>query len=92
MDESDAGLEIPLLLGDPLTTLGSVFFPFLLTNLDTGERMRYVLKALVVPDMFMSMFIGESDGVVQGMVYRGQGRGPEFILECHGSTCRVQGM
>ena len=94
LDVSEAGREISLLTGGSIVALGSVFFPFLLTNKDTGERIRYIIKALVVPNLLMGMFIGATGGasIVQAQGWgRGQ-EGPVFTMKCRDSTCRVQGV
>jgi hypothetical protein len=43
-----------------MTSIGTTFFPFILTDAETGKRMRIILYALVVTDLFMGMFIGRS--------------------------------
>ncbi|GLB44181.1 hypothetical protein LshimejAT787_1601110 [Lyophyllum shimeji] len=59
LDTSDAGMEIDyVLFGTKMTAVGSTFFPFLLTTGDTNERIRVILRAYVVPDLLMGMFIG----------------------------------
>lgn len=73
-----------------MTTIGSVFIPFLLRNLETGERMRYILRAMVVPGLFMPMFLGcNSQSVIEGMSFR-RGLSPVFTLKCRDGTCSVQ--
>lgn len=93
LDASEAGREIALLTGGSIVALGSVFFPFLLTNKDTGERMRYIIKALVVPNLLMGMFIGATGGasIIQAQGWEG-GDGPVFTVKCRDSTCKVQGV
>ncbi|PPR01013.1 hypothetical protein CVT26_015614 [Gymnopilus dilepis] len=45
-----------------MPSIGTTLFPFLLTNRDTGEEMRIVLHVIVVPNLFINMFIGTSGG------------------------------
>ena len=60
LDTGMAGQSITMLAGDPMTSLGTTFFPVILTDDETGERLRIVLYAVVVPKLFMGMFIGRS--------------------------------
>ena len=91
LDETNAGRKIELpLTGGEIVTLGSVFFPFLLTDMDTGERMRYVLNAFVVPKLLIPMFIGTNwRSVIQAM--RRSDTDFTFIFKCREGTCRVKG-
>ncbi|KAF8889203.1 hypothetical protein CPB84DRAFT_1749385 [Gymnopilus junonius] len=47
-----------------MTSIGTTFFPFILINKDTGERVRVILHALVLLNLFMSMFIGVTGGQI----------------------------
>lgn len=56
-----AGQSITTLTGSgSMTSLGTTFFPVILTDAETGEQIRIVVYALVVPTLFMGMFIGRS--------------------------------
>jgi hypothetical protein len=43
-----------------MTSIGTTFFPFILSDAETGEQMKIVLYAIVVPRLLMGMFIGRS--------------------------------
>ena len=92
LDESDAGRPVGLIFsGGDMTTLGSVNFPFILRDMETGERMRYVLRAYVVPRLLIPMFIGGFDprGVVEG--FRSGREGFVFTFKCRDGTCLIKG-
>jgi hypothetical protein len=60
-----------------MTSIGTTFIPVIFTDAKTGERIRVVLYALVVPKLFMGMFIGasKSAGFLQS-----SGWGPEGVM------------
>jgi hypothetical protein len=60
LDTTIAGQSIEMIAGGPMTSMGTTFFPVILTDKETGERMRIVLYTIVVPKLFMGMFIGRS--------------------------------
>lgn len=93
LDQSDAGTQVKTMF-DSMKAIGSVMFPFLLTHGDTGERMRYILRALVLPDLYIPMFIsGPDDGVVERMQFGGRAdRRPVFTLKCRETVCPVLGI
>ena len=78
-----------MMIGRTMKTIGTVMFPFILTKKDTGERMRYVLHAHVLPDLFMPMFI--SFGGVAELVSMGGGE-ITFEFKCRNKTCLVEGI
>lgn len=45
-----------------MTSIGTTFIPLILTDQDTGEKIRIVLHAIVLPSLFMNMFIGTIGG------------------------------
>ncbi|KAF9471774.1 hypothetical protein BDN70DRAFT_767240, partial [Pholiota conissans] len=57
LNTADAGLKVKTLF-EPMTSIGSTFIPLILTNRTTGKKFRVVLYAIVLPKMFMGMFIG----------------------------------
>ena len=91
LEESDAGLEVETLMGETMTTVGSVAFPLLLTNLHTGERMRYVLRAYVLPNLYLPMFISFGGGGVVETI-SGDRNGWTFKFKCGDGTCFVKGL
>ncbi|KIP02607.1 hypothetical protein PHLGIDRAFT_286700 [Phlebiopsis gigantea 11061_1 CR5-6] len=92
LDETEAGFEVQTLSGS-MTSIGSVMFPFLLTNRQTGERMRYILRALVLPGLFANMFISAgNNGIVEVIAYGGPGGRPVFTLKCRETACEVLGI
>ncbi|KIL54592.1 hypothetical protein M378DRAFT_1052863 [Amanita muscaria Koide BX008] len=58
LDTDLAGQSVELLMGGPVISVGTTFLPFILTDAETGSRMRIVLYAFVVPKLLMGMFIG----------------------------------
>jgi hypothetical protein len=49
-----------------MKSIGTTFIPLILKNKDTGEKIRIVLYAIVLPNLFMNMFIGAGpDSVVR---------------------------
>ncbi|EKM52896.1 uncharacterized protein PHACADRAFT_212097 [Phanerochaete carnosa HHB-10118-sp] len=91
LDKHGAGMQVETILSGNMTAIGSVFLPFLLKNKETGERMRYILRAIVLPGLFMPMFIsGNERSVVEQAAYSGR-EGPVFTLKCGDGTCPVQG-
>ena len=47
-------------IGNPMRSIGTTFIPVIFTDAQTGESIRVVLYAIVVPSLFMGMFIGMS--------------------------------
>jgi len=47
-----------MMMGAPLTSIGTTHFPFIISDADTGEKLRIVLYAIVVPRLLVGMFIG----------------------------------
>jgi len=76
-----------------MTAIGSTFIPIILTNKDTLETFRIVLYALVLPNLFMGMFI--ADGSLVRMA-QWSSSGPTFVLRLdetgRGSEIKVQGI
>jgi len=62
-----------MLTGGSLTSIGTTFFPFILNDAETGEQMRIVLYAIVVPKLFMGMFIGDSVQFLESRVFSPSG-------------------
>lgn len=93
LDLEDAGRRIRTLVGGNMVAVGSTFFPFILTDAETGERMRYVLRVLVVPKLLMGMFISGPDNgsVCVGLRSTG-GHGWRHQMKRLDGTCWVQGM
>ncbi|KAF4623911.1 hypothetical protein D9613_001418 [Agrocybe pediades] len=58
LDEGSAEETVDTLTVGNLKPIGSVFFPIILTNKETRQPFRIILRALVVPNLFMGMFIG----------------------------------
>jgi prolipoprotein diacylglyceryltransferase len=52
--------SIETLLVGRMTSIGTTFIPVIFTDAQTGEHFRIVLYAIVVPKLFMGMFIGRS--------------------------------
>ncbi|KAM6497554.1 hypothetical protein JOM56_008027 [Amanita muscaria] len=71
LDTSLAGQSIELLMGVPMVSVGTTFLPFILTDAETGERMRIVLYAIVVPKLLVGMFIGRPNNFWKGEVWSG---------------------
>ena len=87
-----------------MKSIGTTFFPVILTDALTGERIRIVLYAIVVPNLFMGMFIGasaqflesqlwDSDGVMYTFDFGQEGLqdlnvGPKFIIKQSGKAGR----
>jgi hypothetical protein len=44
--------------GDPITCIGTTLLHFVLSDAETGEQLRLVLHAIVVPGLLIGMFIG----------------------------------
>jgi len=59
LNSADAGRTVNTIATSPMKTIGSTFMPIILTNKDTLEKFRIVLYALVVPNLFMGMFISD---------------------------------
>jgi hypothetical protein len=55
-----------------MVSVGTTFLPFILTDAETGERMRVVLYAIVVPKLLMGMFIGRPNDFWKGEVWSGR--------------------
>jgi hypothetical protein len=57
-----AGQKVETLTVGNLQSIGTTLIPFILTNKDTCEKFRIVLSAIVLPNLFMGMFIGANGG------------------------------
>lgn len=66
--------------------------PFLLRNKETGERMRYVLRMFVLPDLYMPMFISGFGPRKVVEALSGDINGFVFTFKCGDGTCLVQGL
>jgi hypothetical protein len=79
--------------GGDMRSIGTTFLPLILTNYTTGEKFRIVLHAIVLPDLFMGMFIGfGGDGVVSTMEYSANRVLHGFRLGEGDETTLVRGM
>jgi hypothetical protein len=58
-----------------MKSIGTTFIPVILTDAQTGEKIRIVLYAIVVPNLFMGMFIGGSSKFLKSSSW-----GPEGIM------------
>jgi hypothetical protein len=56
-----------------MKSIGTTFFPVILTDALTGERIRIVLYAIVVPNLFMGMFIGGSAQFLESQLWDSDG-------------------
>ncbi|KAF9560289.1 hypothetical protein CPC08DRAFT_723452 [Agrocybe pediades] len=87
LDKTDAGQAIGTLFGPgDLKCIGSIFFPLILTNKETGQRFRIVLRTLVMPNLLMSMYIGNgghTDGILRYEAWE-PGSGPTFGFDFRG--------
>ncbi|KAJ7505261.1 hypothetical protein B0H11DRAFT_412104 [Mycena galericulata] len=92
LDTSVAGQSVPFsVLGSSATSIGSTFLPFILTT-TTGERIRLVLHALVLPNLFMGMFIGNRVSWLKSEAW-GRGNGPRYTFDFgQAGQCEVQGI
>jgi hypothetical protein len=65
LDTSIANQTIETITGTAMTSIGTTFIPIIFTDEETRERIRVVLYAIVVPKLFMGMFIGRSSGFIE---------------------------
>lgn len=76
-------------MGGPMTSIGTTFLPFILTT-TTGERIRLVLHALVLPNLFMGMFIGKGGLTwLESEAWGPSTNGPRYTFD-FGQTGRVE--
>ncbi|KAJ7761528.1 hypothetical protein DFH07DRAFT_883564 [Mycena maculata] len=92
LDTGVAGQSVSFgLLGTSTNSIGTTLLPFILTA-KTGERIRLVLHALVVPNLFMGMFIGRPISWWKSEVWGG-GKGPLFTFDFgQAGSYEVQGI
>ncbi|KAF8188740.1 hypothetical protein BJ912DRAFT_1143343 [Pholiota molesta] len=87
LDRRTAGQAVATLTAGDMRSIGTTLFPLLLTDYTTGEKFRIVLHAIVLPNLFMGMFIS-GGGVVRTTQWRdgvpvhgfGSGDGDEVTL------------
>ncbi|KAF9471772.1 hypothetical protein BDN70DRAFT_938695 [Pholiota conissans] len=73
LDTRRAGQAVETFSGT-LISIGTTFLPVIFTNYTTGEKFRVVLYAIVMPSLYVPMFIGGSRGsVVQTTQYTNEG-------------------
>ncbi|KAF8799947.1 hypothetical protein BYT27DRAFT_7175872 [Phlegmacium glaucopus] len=70
--DTDMNQTIDTLASGVLQSIGTTLIPFILTNMGTGEKFRIILYAIVVPNLFMNMFIGRRD-LIASEAWRGGG-------------------
>jgi hypothetical protein len=87
--------DVETLMSGTMKSAGTTFIPLMLKNKDTGENIRVVLYAIVLPNLFMNMFIAgpsnasfvriSSLGHVEGQVFGfGFGDGDDDITYVRG--------
>ncbi|PPQ87420.1 hypothetical protein CVT25_008116 [Psilocybe cyanescens] len=96
LDTSRAGQEIQNLTSEPLYSIGTALIPVILTNADTGEKFRIVLHAIVVPNLYIHMFIGQQRSPILRIISHRTGV-PVYSFTFNGSEnesdfTRVQGI
>ncbi|KAJ6559136.1 hypothetical protein DFH09DRAFT_921982 [Mycena vulgaris] len=73
LDTSAAGQSVSFsLMGTTAESIGTTFLPFILPT-TTGERIRLVVHTLVLPKLFMGMFIGSRAPWLKGEAWSGSG-------------------
>jgi hypothetical protein len=73
-----------------MTSIGTTLFPFILSGAETGERLRIVLYAIVIPRMFVGMFIGRPIDFWHSEVWKS---GVTFTFDFgHGGLRKIKGM
>jgi hypothetical protein len=76
-----------------MKSIGTTFIPVIFTDAQTNERIRVVLYALVVPNLFMGMFIGQAADWIESQLWGGLGRGPMYTFDFgQGGKCMVMGI
>ncbi|KAJ7149330.1 hypothetical protein C8R43DRAFT_888163 [Mycena crocata] len=81
LDTGTAGQTVPFsLVGGSAKIIGTILLPFILTTI-TGERIRLVLHALVLPKLFMGMFIGKGGQSWLQSEAWGRGNGPLYTFD-----------
>ncbi|KAF8963788.1 hypothetical protein BDZ97DRAFT_1661231 [Flammula alnicola] len=95
LDTSETGRDVELILiGAKMATLGSTYFPFILTT-DTNEKVRMVLRVYVVKNLLVGMFWGMHGPFARGVDCSTQYSrdGPTFTFAFkNGQTCRFHGI
>jgi len=64
-----ADQTIQTLTSGPMKSIGTTLIPVIFTDEETKEKIRVVLYAIVVPNLFMGMFIGGSVGFLESQAW-----------------------
>jgi hypothetical protein len=91
LDTAISGQSIQMITGGHITSIGTTLFPFVLSDAETGERLRIVLHAIVVPRLLVGMFIGNPVDFVRSQVWDSDGVMFTFGFG-QGGPRRVRGM
>jgi hypothetical protein len=67
LSTSMSNQTIETLTVGPMKSIGTTFIPVVFTEMQTGESFRVVLYAIVVPNLFIGMFIGQSARFIKAM-------------------------
>lgn len=70
-----ANQTITTITNKTMKSVGTTFIPVILTDAQTGEKIRIILYAIVVSNLFMGMFIGGSSKFLKSSSW-----GPEGIM------------
>jgi len=76
-------------MGQPLKAIGTTFFPIILTNAQTQERIRLILHAFVLPKLLMGMFIGRGTATFL-RVESWSGGSPRFTFDFGGGLGEIE--
>jgi hypothetical protein len=91
LDATLSGQSIEMIAGGPITSIGTTLLPFVLSDADTGEQLRIVLHAIVVPRLLMGMFISNSVDFLRLQAW--SPKGVMFTFDFgQGGQRRVKGM
>lgn len=70
-----ANQTITTITNKTMKSVGTTFIPVILTDAQTREKIRIILYAIVIPNLFMGMFIGGSSKFLES-----SSGGPEGIM------------
>ena len=70
-----ANQTITTITNKTMKSVGTTFIPVILTDAQTREKIRIILYAIVIPNLFMGMFIGGSSKFLKSSSW-----GPEGIM------------